>query len=254
MSLIVGGGTLEETLAHQKLMNGSRYVPEMPDIFKEVSDANRVYIFNVGPWSHKRELGSAGIYFIKPCPEGKQFSEALVLNGVEEEPYPINETTCAMIPKAGKARQLSGGAPGMMLAEQIIGVGPHVAPASSLIPFGVFATMNAKPSGDEIKKANRALNDKYAELVRVASEAHAKGPNAFAEVFDTDFHLRAARHLNKSVAECPWMANLQAPGARENCPGCGTVYNLGVMKCRECGYILDLERYESAKKAGLFAA
>ncbi len=263
MSVFVAGGTMEGVEAHQRAMNASRYVPTMPEIFRKVSDDNRICIYNVGPWSHKRELGSAGIYFIPACPEGQDHSEPLVLNGVEEEPYPINEVECAMKPKAGVAGQLTGSADGMLLAQQILGFGPHVAPASSLIPFGVFATKNIEwdkkarvfvlLDADALTAARLALRNKLTELVRLASEAYAKGPNAFAEVAEPDYHFRAARMLSKTVAECPWLANTQAPGQRANCPGCGSIHDVGVMKCRGCGYILDKPRYDAAVKAGMFA-
>lgn len=255
MSLLQAiGGTREGVLAHSREVNGSRFVPTLPDFIKEVSDQHRVYIFNVGPWPHKRELGSAGTYLIPACLEGKEYSEPLILNGIEDEPYPINERTCTTLPKAGKAGQLSGSGEGSDLAQQIIGVGPHVAPNSSLIPFGVFASTNKVPTKAELVKAQAALNAKYLELVRLASEAHARGPNAVSEVIDPDWHFVAARKLLKTVAECPWLANSSAPAKRENCPSCGTVYDIGIMKCRDCGFILDKARYDDAVKKGLFAA
>lgn len=265
MPLITGGATDEAAIQRrQRAMNASRYVPVMPEKFRKVSDATRVFIYNVGPWSHKREFGDAGSYSIPACPEGQPHSSPLVLNGEEEIPYPVNEVECVMKPKAGLPGQLTGSADGMLLAQQIIGVGQHIAPGSSLIPFGVFATRDVEWDKKSqsfvllddaaLAAARIALNGKLTELVRLASEAYAKGPNAFAEIADPDYHFRAARLLKKTTAECPWLANTQAPGARANCSGCGAVYEVGVMKCRECGYILDKERFDAAKKAGMFAS
>ncbi len=254
MPLFTGGGTREGVLDHQRQMNSSRFVPTLPEMFQKVSEANRIYIFNVGPWPHKRELGSAGIYFIPACPADEEYSAPLVVQGVEDEPYPINERTCTTLPKAGKPGQLSGSGEGSDLAQQIIGVGPHVAPNSSFLPFGVFISRNKVPTKQELAQANEQLNRKFVELVRLAGEAHAKGPNAVAEVINPDWHFVAARALRKTVAECPWLANSAVPAERSNCLGCGAVYEVGVLKCRECGFILNKPGYDEAVKKGLFAA
>ena len=220
--------------------------------FAEISEQNRVYLFNVGPWEHVRELGSAGKFRIPPCPAGKEYSAPVVIDGIEEEPYPINETSCVMIPKAGKPGQLSGPADGTLLAQQVLGEGPHVAPNSSFRPFGVGITKQWPPSKVDLDKARAALHTKKLELVRLANEAYARGPRAFDEIFMPDWHFWAAHQLKKSVAECPWLANTQEVAAREYCPSCGESYQVGIMR-HSCGFILDKKRYDQAVKDGLFS-
>ena len=263
MSLITAGGSREELLKRQKAFNASRYVPTMPEMFQKVSDENQIGIFNVGPWAHKREMGSAGIFFIQACPKDAPHSQPVVLQGMEEEPYPINEVECIMKPKCGVPFQLTGPADGMLLAEQIIGHGQNVAPHSDLRPFGVFATrlfewdkkskQHVCLDDEALEKSHVALRNKAVQLVSLASDAYAKGPSAFSEIFQPDWHLWAARFLRKSTAECRWLENSQDVGARENCPMCGAVYAVGIMKC-PCGYILDKKRYDEAVSKGLVAA
>lgn len=263
MPLMLAGGDVR---GHQRAMNASRYIPEIPEMFRKVSEANRVFIYNVGPFTHKRELGSAGTYLIPKCPDGKAYSEPLVIEGIEEEYYPVNEVECQPKPKCGEPGQLAGGAPGILLAMQILGEGPHVHRDSSFRPFGVFISSNVvevkengktrmvpTPTEAELKKANKELDDRCVLMVRLAGEAYAMGPRNAAEVIQPDWHFVAARRLKKTVAECPWMANTSEPDKREECPSCGQVYKVGIMRC-QCWFILDKPRYDKAVKDGLFAA
>lgn len=237
---------------NQQAMNNSRYVPEMPDIFREVSEKNRMYIFNVGPWAHVRELGSCGAYRIPACLDGKEHSEPVVIQGVEQEPYPIGPTEMAMIPKSGKAGVERGGGEGLLLANQILGEGPMIPKSSSFRPFGVFVSPTEKPSKDLLVRAQVALQNKYLELVAEANAAYAKGPQAARETINSDWHFVAARALKKTAAECPWMRDTEMPAKREECPGCGEVYAVGIMR-HKCGYILDKKRFDEAKAQGLIS-
>jgi hypothetical protein len=263
-----GPADIEQKLAaEQQALNSSRYIPEEPEIYQKISEQNRLYIYNVGPWMHKRELGSCGVQVIRACPEDQDYSEPLVVNGVEQEPYPMNEVAMVMIPKAGKPGQLTGAANGKAFAEQIIGEGPFIPKSASFVPFGVFISPVrftpegkphvrfadlSKPSQALITKARAALNQKYTELVREANDAYSRGPSAANEMIQPDWHFIAARKLMKSEAECPWLRDSQAPAERDNCPSCGKVYVMGIMKCG-CGYILDKPRYDKAKQEGMFA-
>jgi len=211
-------------------MNSSRYIPDTPEIFRRVAEENRVYIFNVGPWAHARELGSAGSARIPACPEGKDYSEPFVVPGVVQEPYPINEAECKMLQSDG-----------MDFAMQVLGEGPHVPKSSSFRPYGVFVTRNAKPTREEIAEARQALQQKYVELVAEANEFFSKG--ARAEIVP-EWHFVAARALRKTEAECAWLANTQAPAARDTCPGCGVIYNVGIVR-HGCGWIFDHEKWNA---------
>src|SRR5271154_716818 len=93
-----------------------RYVPEQADTIKKLAWDTRIFIFNVGPWELRREMGSSGTALIRACPEGNAYSEPYIVLGVEEEPYPIDETQCAMIPKSGVPGQKGGAADGIHLA------------------------------------------------------------------------------------------------------------------------------------------
>lgn len=217
-------------------MNASRYIPETPEMWRKASEENKVYLFNVGPWQHKRELGSAGTFVIPACPADRDYSDPVVVLGVVGEPYPINEAECKVLNTEGKD-----------LAAQIIGEGPHVPKSSSFVPFGVFISTTARPSKDAVDAAKQKLLEKYVELVAEASDAWAMGPVASKETIRHDWHFVAARALKKSEAECPWLGNTQVPMARENCPGCGEVYKVGILR-HSCGWFFDKEKWEANQK------
>lgn len=222
-------------------MNASRYIPETPEMYRKAAEANKVYLFNVGPWKHVRELGSAGAFIIPPCPQDKEYSEPVVISGVVEEPYPINEVECKNLTTEG-----------MTLALQVLGEGPFIPRSSSFRAFGVFISTSPVPSKDEVAKARGELQKKYVELVAAAGDAYASGHLTAQEVIRPEWHRVAARALRKSEAECPWLGNTQVPAARAECPGCGNVFKVGIIKCGGCGFILDKPKYDKAVKEGLF--
>lgn len=220
-----------------------RYVPDMDPMVKEASDAHRVYIFNVGPWPHMRALGSSGRYLIPACPEGKEYSEPLVIQGIESEPYPLNETECVMIPKAGRPLQLRGDGQGAILAMQILGEGPMRNRHESIRPFGVFISKTPIPSASDLKDARAALQMRRTELVAEANETWTNDRAHAKDYILTEWHARAARDLGKTVTECPWLGVEQVGAERKKCDSCGTPYEVGIAECPKCGNPLDEDKY-----------
>ena len=210
---------------------------------QDLSERTRVYLYNVGPWAHQRLMGSLGTYHIPACPEGGEFSAPVMIEGIVSEMYPMLEGRMDYLPDED----------GWNIAMQVLGVGPHLPPRNSFVPYGVFASRSNPPAKEEMKEARRNLWEKYRELVAEADIAYSQGPKAAEETIRPDTHFVAARALRKTEAECPWMKNSAAPAERAECPSCTAVYKVGAMKCRECGYVLDKIRYDKAVKEGLFA-
>lgn len=227
---------------NQRLMNGSRYAPPMLDMVERASEQARVYIFNVGPWMQQRLMGSLGTYTIPACPEGKEYSAPVVIEGIVSELYPINEGEFKRTMEDGYA-----------VAMQVLGVGPHLSPRNSFVPYGVFVSRNERPSKEEITAARAKLAEKFLELVTEADLAYANGPKAAEETIRPETHFVAARALGKTAVDCPWLKNAQVPAERKECFGCGAQYKVGILKCA-CGAVLDKKRYDEAVKNGLFAA
>jgi hypothetical protein len=244
-----------EASSAQRALNSSRFIPKMAAITKAASEANRLYIFNVGPWSHRRDMGSCGSYFVPACPEGKEFGDPLVIQGIESEPYPMTPTQMAILPKCGEHAQIAGDGDGALFAQQVLGEGPMMPRTSSWRPFGVFISKTPQPSKKDLESAKLELQKRYALLVEEANDlwAHGRG-SAEARSIQREYHYLAAIKLKKTVAECPWLGDTQLAVPRETCPGCGVQYDVGILKCRHCGYVLDKQRYDEAVKKGLFAA
>jgi len=241
----------QNALQRQRALNSSRYIPTLPDMFRKVSEENRVYIFNVGPWEHLKEFGSAGNFRIPACPAGREHSDPLCIDGVVGEPYPKDEVSCVTLPVSGKPRQLSGEGEGIDLALQIIGKGPHVPPGADLVRYGVFISRTPKPSKEARSAAWEELQKQHLAHIREANDEFMRDPTNKNGVIQPHWHHVSAHALKKSKAECPWVGESLAPAGRDNCPGCGNVYNVGLEKCA-CGRVLDKAKYDAAKKAGLY--
>lgn len=226
--------------------HGNRYVPEIPDIVAQLAYDTRIFIYNVGPWELRRELGSPGAAIIRACPEGREYSEPFIVLGVEQEPYPFTETECSMIPKAGKLLQKGGSADGILLAHQILGEGPHLPSGLSFRPFGVFISRTEVPSKEDLSKARAALRERLQLLVKEANDSWADGRDK-KEVIQKDWHQRAAEMLKKGVAECPWMGDRQTGVERIDCPFCMVAIPATVAKCPNCKEVVNQDLYKAAQ-------
>jgi hypothetical protein len=105
-----------------------------------------------------------------------------------------------------------------------------------------------KPSAENLAKAHAHLQAKYMELIREADDAYARGPKAVQEIISPDWHFVAARAMKKTEAECPWMKNTEVPAARDECPGCGEIYKVGILR-HSCGWFFNREAWEKNQGA-----
>lgn len=244
--------TANEVLAaasnEQRALNSSRFVPTMPGIVRRVSVENRVYIFNVGPWAHVRELGSTGTFRIPACPEGEEYSTPLAIDAICEEPYPKDEASCVTLPPCGEPGQLTGQGSGLLLAKQIIGDGPFIAKRASFVPYGVFISPKPIPPKTLLAAANVELRKRHLAHIEEARRAFIKDPTNSWGIIQAEWHFVSADALKLSPAECPWRGQVVAAGGRANCPGCGDAYNVGILR-HSCGWFFDKAKWE-ANQAG----
>ena len=243
MALVSAEEAGRAALQEQRALNASRYIPDMDPLVQQVSDANRLYIFNVGPWAHQRALGSAGTYFIPACPTDAPHSKALVIQGIENEHYPINEAECATLPKCGRPGQLRGDGAGLLFAQQILGEGPMLPRNQSLRKFGVFISKTPVPSEADQETARLELRKTQGDLVAEANEIYVTDREHAATLISSEWHRRAALDLGKTPQECPWLGESIMPAERKKCPSCGTPYEVGIAECAKCGDVLDEEKY-----------
>jgi hypothetical protein len=140
---------------------------------------------------------------------------------------------------------------GRYIAEQIVGIGAHLAPANAFTPMGVFVGSvvgpNAKPTKKELDDARAKLTDYYLSLVEEAKRAYEQGPKE-AEATIREQHRLAAREL-KLDSE-PWMTR-SITESRQKCEACGTINDAKNILCHNCKYIFNPEAY--AKLQSRFA-
>jgi hypothetical protein len=223
-----------------------RYVPATPEAVQKLAWDTRLFIFNVGPWTLRREMGSSGTALIPACPEGAEYSKPYIVLGVEQEPYPVDETQCAMIPKSGPPGQKGGAADGIYLAQQILGEGAHLARSASFRPFGVFISKTEIPSKEDLRAARAALHERLQYLVKEANDSWAQDRDKM-QVIQKDWHQRAAELLKKGTAECPWMGDRTVGAERIDCPFCAVAIPSTVAKCPNCKEVVNQELYKQAQ-------
>jgi hypothetical protein len=229
--------------AMAKFNGKGRKLQKVPKIITKISDENKVYIFNVGPWKQNQSMGSLGTYYIPACEEGKQHSKALAIDGLVIEHYPLREGTLDVLMD-------EEGSTGWEVAHQIIGVGKMLHPGNSLLRYGVFVSKTNPPSKEDVAKAREELYRHCTSLVNEANQSITEGTSK--DTIRPEQHFVAARILNKTVAECPWLSRDVQKADRATCPGCGTVYTVGVIKCRECSYVLDKAKHDKAVAEGRY--
>lgn len=209
-----------------------RRVPKLAPRLQQLSDAEKVYIHNVGPWPCTRELGSWGAFTVPACPEGKSYASMAPLPGIFTEPIPITE-------KEFKLDEYEG----TYVANQILGVGSHTPKGASFVRLGCFQSMNAKPTQEELQAANQALDKTASQLYKEGITAHNKGAKEAEAVID-DRHRWAA--IRTGNPKAPFL-NQYAPEANIICPMDGTSNDKANVICSTCRYIFDEAKYAKMK-------
>lgn len=243
----------EHAAAHQsKVMNGRR-IPKLTKLEARLSEETCVWIYNVGPWSHRQFVPSLGQFVIPKCEEGQDY--AVIPNplpGVYTETVPIDERHYELRREEGN----NGTEGGEYIANQIIGVGQHLSPSNSFVPMGVFigeqrgyrkvkgdASVFAPiPTDEELLRATTLLENYYMKLVNEAKRAFEEGPKA-AEAVIRDQHRLAARKLK--LDNEAWMQRTVTSG-RQKCLMCGTIVDSDVVMCPNhpnTPYIFDRAKY-----------
>lgn len=226
--------------AVKKFNGDGRTIAEIPEMIEELSEKSKVYIFNVGPWAQTQSCGSLGVKHIPACPEGKDYSEPLVLDGLMIERYPLREGTMDLL--------MHKNATGWNVAGEIIGAKgtPHTLPGNSLEKYGIFRSRSNPPKKEEIAEARKNLNRHLNMLVNEARSAAAQGQKAAEDTIRPDQHIRAGIMLGLDPQVELWMNSAIPQVKREKCEACGKPYETGQMICG-CGFILDQAKYEKNK-------
>lgn len=279
-AVLEGPGATQELLKFHKNRERERMnIPEEPDPIIQLSEDQRVFIYNVGPWRFQQSLASYGEKTIQALAEDRVLASddvagPLVIDGLPREYYPAEGEAKVIYHRPLKNRGRQSKRPGFDFAMEVIGCGMMVNPSCDLRNFGVFisdyATKAAGADGavysapvkpekgstqdawkaweafiKDVNKAKDLLRKKLARMCEEANLEYARGN--FASV-KNDQMYQAARLLKKTELDCVWLKDTAEQSAKESCGGCGKTIKIGILRC-ECGYrVCDDETWEKVKK------
>jgi len=207
--------------------------PEL-DIMKEFKK-QLVHIFNVGPWAHIIPCGSAGTFYIPPCPEDKPYIEMLTpLHVLEEELYPSRDK------KEYKRLQDEG----RKMAVEILGEGRNQDRKQSKRHAGVFIAAGEKPTEAELHEAKGYLHVSCSQMCDYMDRLWDRDRKLAYDVFSPKTYGAAARVLNLSGK--PWQAQGEV-STNIKCPACRSSVEPDAPKCHNCGGIVNADAYVAWK-------
>lgn len=190
------------------------------------------YLFNIYSNEYTVNTGTTGMWWIPPCPEGKEY-----VRGPKEVPGTVVDT----YPHFTDSQQFrSRAVPGEDIVRAVLGVDN---PAENITHFGVFASRNEKPNRQELDAAKRKLVPQLQKLLAQADQLFAS-PDAMEKksVYD-DKYFRAARYLN---VKKPWLSEA---AEMTLCPFCSIPVRPEASRCSGCGEIINQAAYEATKRA-----
>jgi hypothetical protein len=216
-----------------------RGIEPLPESLRRAAVAYYVYVFNVGPESHLRAVGT-GTYLVPGKEKGERYSK----------PVKIPATVYTTIPtENGQMRQSPSD--GMDVAKDIVQIGKM----ADFTKFGLFISESAVPSEEAIEAAEQARVDMLSQRVQDADEYYqvnggmvtvSVGGNSVTRSNIQDAHRAALRELGWTR---PWATkNIQM----SECWNCGRSVLPTSAKCfhEGCGAPLKNEEAKARFMAG----
>jgi endogenous inhibitor of DNA gyrase (YacG/DUF329 family) len=201
-----------------------KIVEAVPKMLADLSKEKAVYVFNVGPDKWERRLGSLGNYCVPACPEGKEVSAPLKIDGVILERVPDGGSMNKMMNRYEE---------GMDVARDLMFIGRGYSPELNRERWGLFISEKPVPEKAQIQKAKAELRKTYAKLVDEADNL--ERANKRADIGEP--HRQAALALGVTK---PWLAT--EPREATNCPACQKMVDIEAVSCPNCSAILDWEK------------
>ena len=241
-------------------------IPDEPEPITALSEEQKVFIYNVGPFPFLQPMGSYGQYTIPGLAEAQVFDDAfsvagpLVIDGLPKEYYPAEGEAKVIYHRPRKNMGRQSKRPGFDFAMEIIGCGMMVNPSCDLRPFGVFVSEQREqkaPSkgGDkaaydkwvsDIKAARILLRKKCTEKCQNANIEYSRGK--FADIRSDDLYLMA-RLIHGTELQFGWLKDSGEATDNKTCWSCGTILKGFAMKCSSCGEMqVSAAEFEAAKK------
>jgi hypothetical protein len=252
---------------HRKVQ--TMQIPEEPEPIVQLSEEQKVFIYNVSPWRFQQELASYGTRTIPALDEAKCLSGELyvagplVIDGIPREYYPSEGEAKVIYHRPLKNRGRQSKRPGLDFAYEVIGKGMMVNPSCDLTNFGVFVSEQpeqTRPTDNknteaqaayarwtkDVRDAQGKLRAKCAEMCEAANMAYARG--TFNDIRGKDGNEQlyiAARLIKKTEMDCPWLKGTAEAADKKHCISCQSVLPGAALKCGVCGELqLTQEEYD----------
>lgn len=230
-------------------------LPEEPEPITKLSEDQRVFIYNAGPWRYEQLMGSYGTYTIPGLDETLVMSPELavagplVIDGLPKEYYPTEGLPRPIYHQPRKNMGRETKKPGYDFAMEVIGVGMMVGQSNDLRHQGVFVSEQRQPSRPEksggkeawdafnrwvadVKTAQVKLREYCAKECQAANVEHSRG--RFAEVRNDKLY-QCARILKATETEFVWLKDTIENVNKKLCWSCTTVLKGHALKCPQCG-------------------
>lgn len=193
------------------------------------------YLFNIYSTEHQINLGTAGQYYIPPCPEGKDWVRSpTVIPGTVEDIYPHF---------TDKEEYRCRPTPGEDVMKAALGIGRGQTEQEDIRRFGIFSSHNSTPAKHELQEAKRRLVTELQRQIRTADQLFSSAkPEEKASVYNDQF-FKAARFLN---VKKPWMSE---SAEMTMCPFCSIAVSPTASICHGCDQVINQEAFEATKKS-----
>lgn len=225
-------GTIEQREQAQRelRLKNKKDIFELPPELQMAGEP--VMIFNVGPYTHRRSMGSYGQWTIAACIDGQPHSKGTEVPYITNDPVHIDMNQMAHRHDSGRK-----------LAMDILGVGQFHTPGEDLTKWGVFVADGAEPTPAELHKANKKFDRTCDELIKEADGYWNQGPSHYVNI--TDLHRMAA--TRRKQKDKPWARNIEVLA---NCAMCGESISPIAAICPHCKNVIDEKRVIAAKLPG----
>jgi hypothetical protein len=211
---------VNDYVSREATRRNGKIVPALPGMLHKLCHDPYYYIFNVGPWQWRRQLGGRGTRTVQKCADGKEYSDPLPMPKLD------NETVASDMNKMENRQE-----DGIEVVDAFMMRGYGFRPEQSLENWGVLAIDHWPPTKEEIQKARKNLSFKYDELIAEADRYQEQRKHEDIG----EFHRLAARSrgLNKAwLNENPDLVP---------CGACGMSVMPNIAKCPHCRATLNVE-------------
>jgi hypothetical protein len=226
-------------LSHEEMMqrgaNRREGAPTVERLDERLLSGKDTFLFNIYSTEHNVNLGTAGQYYIPPCPEGKEWVRSpTVVPGTVEDIYPHF---------TDKEEYRSRAIVGDDVVKSILGIGAGQRAEEDIRRFGIFASKNEVPSKQELATAKAVLVKELQAEIREADQLSASADAKMRESAQNEKFYRAARYLNIKKT---WLSE---SAEMTLCPFCSVAVGPTASICHGCNQVINQAQFEATKKA-----